>query len=302
MLLVLLHGPAARAASPESVEGVIERGNELRRQKKDDEALALFQKAYALDPSPRTQALLGVAEGAAGKWLESETHLTHALANASESWVQKNRASLERSLDAVREHIGYLLIKGGALGAAVYVQGEPRGSLPLADPVRVLEGAASIQITSPTHQPFQRIVRVRAGEVKTVEVQLEPRETADAHGLPGEALAPRTSAERRGDVPRDESTSRLWKTVGGIALGVAGVGTGIYGGVSLARSKGSCENEGVLMCNEAASSNRVLGWGLLGGGLGAAVVGGVLLYSGQRVRIAATVSPGQQMLVLRGAL
>ncbi len=62
------------AAADES--DLVERGIELRIQHRDDEALALFRRAYEATPKPRTRAQIGLAEQALGSWVSAEVDLS----------------------------------------------------------------------------------------------------------------------------------------------------------------------------------------------------------------------------------
>jgi hypothetical protein len=199
--IVVLGRPAAAA---DSVEDLIAKGVELRRQGQHERALELFRRANAEDPSPRTVAQIGLAEQSLKRWIESENHLAAALQEGSNPWIRKNRAHLENALEAVRGHIGHLVVQGPP-GATVYVRGESQGTLPLG-PIRVGEGEVSLQVAAPSRQTFTRSVIIRPGEVATVAVQLEPAtlnpERPNAEG--GEPV-PGPVTPSAGDRPRTPS-------------------------------------------------------------------------------------------------
>src|SRR5262245_3668291 len=60
-------------------EKLMSSGIALRRDHKNAEALDLYRQAWALAPSPRVQAHMGLAEQALGQWLEAERDIRAAL-------------------------------------------------------------------------------------------------------------------------------------------------------------------------------------------------------------------------------
>ena len=85
--------PPARADEPPDSEALIAHGLELRRQHEDASALADFRRAYALQPTPRCRAQIGLAEQSLGQWLPAETDLRAALSAADDPWSLKTRVS-----------------------------------------------------------------------------------------------------------------------------------------------------------------------------------------------------------------
>src|SRR3954464_1791485 len=85
-------GPARADAA--EVEALIAKGNELRRAGTPGPALPYFQKAYELARTPRTTGQLGLAELAAGYPVESEAHLSAALASPNDPSIVKYRQIL----------------------------------------------------------------------------------------------------------------------------------------------------------------------------------------------------------------
>src|SRR5262245_37410589 len=190
VFLVLAGAPAARADPPAEAEELIRAGVALRKQGEDAAALAEFQRAYALDPSPRAAGQMGFAEQALGHWLDAEIHLGEALAGATHPWVQKNRAIIEGSLRVVKGRVGRLAVNGTPAGAEVTVNGRRAGLLPLRAPVRVQPGAVRVEVRAQGHAASILTVSVPSGRQIKVDVRLQ-KERA---GAPAEAVAPVTPA------------------------------------------------------------------------------------------------------------
>src|SRR6266496_2893885 len=85
--------PRAHAAPSDSAraEDLIRQANTLRQKGQDPAALPLFREAYEIARSPRTAAQLGLVELALGYWLDSDQHLSEALAPAHHPWIDRNR-------------------------------------------------------------------------------------------------------------------------------------------------------------------------------------------------------------------
>ena len=152
--------PSSSAAS-ESDEELIAAGVELRKQGQDAEALARFERAYALRPSPHAAAQIGLAHQALAQWIEAERSLIEAL-HAPDDWVTRHRAPLESSLAAVQAHLGWLRVDSNVAGAEVSVGGQVVGRAPLERPIRVVAGDVLLEVTAPGYDRIQRTVHVEA--------------------------------------------------------------------------------------------------------------------------------------------
>jgi hypothetical protein len=159
------------ARADEDAETLITKGIELREKGKDDDALALFKKAYAKTPSPRARAQVALAEQALGIWVAAETDLVAALAAESDPWIAKNRAALDGALGTIRRHLGSLEVRG-ADGAEVVVDGAPVGVASPGTSFRVEAGRRTLEVRSKGHHPTTRAVEVPAGGVARETVTL----------------------------------------------------------------------------------------------------------------------------------
>jgi hypothetical protein len=175
--------PAAHAEDPDAL---IKHGVELRRAGRDQEALEQFRRANELAPSPRALAQIGLAEQALGRWPEAEDHVTQALASAQDAWIAKNRATLEKSLADIGEHLGSLDVLGDPPGAEVLVQGRVAGKLPLTRPLRVTAGSVALEVRAADYLPVTRTVTVAAGQLTRESVALPPTPRPGGAGAQGQ--------------------------------------------------------------------------------------------------------------------
>lgn len=167
--------PAPAWASDASrAEDLIRRANDLRRRGQDPEAFPLFQEAYRIAHSPRTAAQLGLVELSLSYWVESERHLAEALATTNNGWVDRNRKVLEESLSSARAHLGTVIVDGSPTGAEVRVNDTVAGNLPLAAPIRVVEGQVAIDVQASGYQRESRTVVVTAKTTQHLSFQLVP--------------------------------------------------------------------------------------------------------------------------------
>jgi tetratricopeptide (TPR) repeat protein len=278
MLLVLsLHTPAL--AQSGEADALIEQGLSLRREHRDEEALALFRRAHELTPSPRALAQIALAEQATGLWVEAHAHLSEALAAEGDAWISARRDALRQSLAAIEQRLGRLEIRGDAAGAEIYVDGTARGTMPLAEPLWVPAGRIVIEIRSSGHHPFNRTVEVSPAGHARVLVELVPT-----------SAVPTDSAQI---APTAEGGTNALPIVGGVSLGLGAIALGVGIGFHVARESDAqyfnsteCEQAETRrgdVCPDTLSAIRSseigMGVGYVAGGV-LAIVGVIVLSVG----------------------
>lgn len=215
ILATALVAGTARGQSKQSndEETLIRRGVESRRVRKDSEALELFREAYRLGHSARAAGQMGLAELALGRWVDAEIHLEEATAAAGDSWVVKNKDTLNSSLERVRQHVGRLEILGNPAGAEIVIEGTVAGTLPLAAPLRVRSGDCRFLVRSPGYEIVSRDVVVGAGDLTRETVNLSRRIAAgDAAPLatvppPANPTSPANAASVSGNAAGSAGTA-----------------------------------------------------------------------------------------------
>ena len=231
-------GGAARAADDDE-EALIRRGVELRKRGDDRAALQELDRAYRLARSPRAAAQLGFAEQALAMWPQAETHVSESLRAKDDPWINKNRAVVEESLRTIRAHVGRIEISGGQPGAAVAVNGQRVGTMPLAEPVAVSAGAVDIEVRAAGHLPAVKTVNVAAGEYARVSfalvadlppaAKLPPGAPAVLPAAPMASAAPVAAPDVGAGAGAhvDAGRSRRAAAIGIGAAGVVAIGAGI---------------------------------------------------------------------------
>jgi hypothetical protein len=215
--IALIWALAARGAIADdpAASALIEQGLDLRQAHRDADALALFEKAEALSPTPRGRAQVALAEQALGRWVKAEGDLRAALAVKNDEWIESRRIVLEKALAAIGSHLGDVDLVGATTGE-VFIDGEPMADPDARGHFRLEAGRRTLEVRAPAMYPISRILDVLPGEVVRVEVTQRPLLPNTAVVVPAEPTihTPPPSAP-----PPARSAQR---TVGWVSLGAAG--------------------------------------------------------------------------------
>src|SRR5439155_14796032 len=130
LAILLAVSPATARADGDDADAIVRHGLELRRARKDAEALDEFRRAYALRPTPRALAQIGLAEQALGRWIDAEADLAGSLADMLDPWIARNRALLEGDLARIRDHLGWLDVTTNVTEAELWLNGARVGNAP----------------------------------------------------------------------------------------------------------------------------------------------------------------------------
>ena len=175
LLMVASLGVWSRQARAESLgesEKLVREGLELRRLGNDDAALSKFQSAFALEPTPKHTAQLGLCEQALGRWTDAERHLSEAISTRNDAWVSKHLATLRESLEAAKANVGRLEFVGGPPGASLTVNGAAAGTLPLEQPVKANAGQVYLEVTASGFSPWSNSLLLAGGHFQRVVVKM----------------------------------------------------------------------------------------------------------------------------------
>lgn len=172
---VIVVGPAGRAvaADGDDVESILKRGTELRRQGRDADALAEFQRAARIEPSARAIGQIALAEQALGLWVEAHEHLDNALKFRGDAWIQKNLPTLNKALGTIESHLGRMEVWGEPAGAEITVEGKVVGKLP-AVTAWVPTGQVELRGTARGFSELVRTLQVPTGGRLREHVALRP--------------------------------------------------------------------------------------------------------------------------------
>ena len=225
---------APAPVSAESVDALLRKGIQLRKEGNDQEAFKVFEQAVAVQKTPRTVGQLGLSEQALGLWVRAEAHLVEALAGKDDdTWVQKYRPALEKSLQTIRAHLGSVEIWGSPGGAEVLLNGKSVGKLPATGPVRVEVGHVAYTVRADGYVEATGTMDVKSGDSLRENVALieAPQPRPPVSAVPALTAPPPGSEEgnpslvRQGP-PADEATDSpvytrwwFWTAIGAVVAG-----------------------------------------------------------------------------------
>lgn len=232
-LLALGLCSASRARADEDDEALLHQGVELRKQGRNAEALALFERAYEIDPSARALAQVALAEQSLGHWVRAEEGLVEALGHMEDPWIARYSVPLTKALETTRDHLGSLQIDTDVDGAEVSVDGVGVGTSPLRGLLRVVASTHVVRVEENGHG-VERRVDVPVRSVAKAVVVVASDAAAQASAVPGKSAASATHAVSPATRPsppppssgRDSGPSHLLPTIaliGGGALVATGV-------------------------------------------------------------------------------
>lgn len=151
---------AVRAGAQESEsETHVRQGVELRRAGRNGEALVEFQKAFALDPSPRARAQIGLALQALGDWVGAERWLQEAIEAKDDEWIARYRPVLDGALATIGAHLGRLFVETNAADAEVAVNGATPQPVSGAA-IRVLAGTVDVVVRAQGYADARRRIEI----------------------------------------------------------------------------------------------------------------------------------------------
>lgn len=214
--------------SPE-VEALLKRGIQLRREGADEDALAVFLEAEAKSPSS-VRVLLHVATAAqaASQWVVADEYLEKASSHQDDEYYQRYATEIEEVRAATAQRVGHFRAVGEPDGAAVILNGEAIGHLPMDTPRAIEAGSYVLEVTKPGFYALRRPIAVRGGVLTRETVELNPAPRGAA------ALGARDAAGG-GDVGFEDSAgngqewwSSSWVTW---SLGGAAVASGVTSGI-----------------------------------------------------------------------
>jgi hypothetical protein len=306
-LAVALAWPTAALAQPpgdsRAALALAREGLSARRAGRDDEALAAFERSYALAPRVSVRAQMGFALQALGRWVDAERALD-AVLSAEDPWVRRHRETVRAALDAVCAHLGWITLDVEPADVALRVEGEAvAAGVALRRPI----GAVAVTATRDGYYTAERAVEVRGGETTREAIALRPRVDSPAptasSAVPVAAPPPVSVAA---PAVATELPARRASWSGPLALGAGGVAMlGLAAGLWLARdnaldaltASGCVETAADYACDArradlARARARHDEAGTLGAaGVASLAVGAALLLAGGAWTVAEALAP-----------
>lgn len=223
--------PLLRAQSDSPSEVLIAEGVELRKQGKERDALEKFERAYAIAPTSRAMAQMGLASKSLRMYVQAEEYLGRALAEETDPWIVDHKEALALALEVVRKNLAWLEVRAN-IPAELSVDGNSVGTLPLKSPVRVRAGAIRIDLRAEGYEAWTARETLVGGGTGNVNATLK--------ALPPVVAKPTRPAPELEHRPVEPPTngSRAFLTWSALGVGAAGVVVGtVFGLRSLSLKK-----------------------------------------------------------------
>jgi hypothetical protein len=215
MLCFLADAAEAQEKDPEKL---IKKGIELRKKRRDADALAVFREAHALRPTPRSLAQIALAEQALAVWVDAAEHLEEALAAITDPWIRSNEKVLKESLKAIEVHLATLNIMLSPPSAVLRVENRPRIS---GMGIRAsCDSEILVEVSAENYLAQKMKLTPACGKVEQLEISLEkipppPEPKKEAPQIVAQPVKLDTPPSLR---------PYAWVTGGGAVLGL---GTGV---------------------------------------------------------------------------
>jgi hypothetical protein len=231
----------ATPSRADDVSDLLRRGVALRRERRNEEALAAFQEAARLAPTPPVVAQLALAEQALGHWPDAARDLDAALASPSDPWIAKNLDALRAAQSVVAAHVAWIAIDVEPADAQIRLDGR---ALAAGGVTPVGTGPGVIEVRADARVPDVRRVDLAPGERLHLVISLAqapappgpaaatPLPAADAQLVPAAPVAPGVLVVASSATASNQGTRG--PPIVPIVLGAAGIAalaTGTYFGV-----------------------------------------------------------------------
>jgi PEGA domain len=222
----------AMADEAKDVAKIVQRGIDFRKAGRDAEALAEFQRAAKIEESPRITAQIALAEQALGLWLNAHRDLLAALEHSDDSWIRKNRLTLDKSREAIESNLGRVEVWGAPSGAAVTLDDKSIGKLPSAS-TWLAPTEATLRVSAAGYEDFVRLLNVNADSRIREHVDLRHLLPHVAAAAPAEAAPAGTSLTSHSEMPVSVQPAHVsfyerWWFWTAIGAGVIAAGTGTW--------------------------------------------------------------------------
>jgi hypothetical protein len=167
--------PAGVTQTPaEQAEALKTRGDAQFRARDFAQAVASYDEAYALEPSPRLLYNKARALQALARYGEALAHLARFEQEASPE-LKAQVTGLSGLIGELRQKVTELIVRVNLDGAVISLRNEIVGNAPLTSPVLVNAGAATLRVTKEGYFSYDRQVDLAGGGTASFDVTLKSR-------------------------------------------------------------------------------------------------------------------------------
>jgi hypothetical protein len=307
--LLSLLGQAAHGASQSSeakvkAQVLLKQGAQHYQRTEFADALADFQAAYGIFPSPKLLLNIGQCSRELGRPVEAIQAFEQFLAEAHDA-PERLVAEAMQSVEVLSAEVGRLMIECPLSGSEIKLDGKKIGVVPLNDLVRVTAGRHQLTATHEGASPVVKNAFVMAGAVEVVVLRPRPLANAPSRMRGSIDNAPLLASRPAKATAPDDRSWLLGRTWTWVATGssVVFAGGATAAGLmmrskfnamdqSCGRSSGDnysgCKSSDLAAIDTWKNTANVL-WGL---SAAAVLTAGVLFYvEGHEVEVSPAVGP-----------
>jgi hypothetical protein len=165
---------SAEGSARDSAKVRFLRGVDFANRARWDAALAEFMASIELYPTRVARQNAAISLRELGRYAEALEMYRRLMTEFGAKLETDERGAIQTQMDALVGLTGELVIQTGAAGAVVVIDGEQRGTTPLAKSILVNSGTHSLRVFKPDFQPYEGVVVVAGGQTRTLIVSLEP--------------------------------------------------------------------------------------------------------------------------------
>lgn len=243
--ILVLFVSAAQAQDVESARAAFARGVTSYEAEDYETALGAFQEAYRAAPHPTVRVNIANCYEQLERPVPALENYERFLAEA-DSVSPAQRTAVEAAIERLRPQVGYIRFEVEPEGASILIDGYQRVQGPLREPVGVIAGYHSIEITMDGHQPRTLALEVGGTVTERVSVLLEPIPAAVPEMASIETPAVEVSETPAPDYETEVAPANAGSGGGFRITGeawlfaaitvAAGIGAGVTGGLALWRN------------------------------------------------------------------
>jgi hypothetical protein len=165
------------ALADDTAEDLKRQGDTLAAQKSFVEALAAYDKSYALSPNPALHFNRGRALQFLARYPEALDAFERFQTEATPE-LKARAPGLDELVAQLRTKVATLDVMCAVQGARVLIGGREVGVTPIATPVRINAGRVKVEAFADGYFPFQREIDAAGGRRIDVDLTLQSRVTS----------------------------------------------------------------------------------------------------------------------------
>jgi hypothetical protein len=172
---VVSDGPSTQAAAAIAAEAKELNKNGIAMLDASDfeRALDYFLRSRAVLATTKNTTNAAITLERLGRFDESLELYEELLLKYAGGLDDEDRAAIGPAMEALRQKVGSAEISSN-VGGTVFIDGRPRGKLPLNTPLRVLAGNHTVRVTRVGFKDFEATFTVDAAKSAGVDAKLEP--------------------------------------------------------------------------------------------------------------------------------